>query len=162
AGGPLGAAAGEPAVAVLADGSRVEVPPYTRWWLSTHPVLAGRRPVELRLPGATELAGLYDVAPRPPEVAAAAGCLSGAAEVLAAPGLAAALPARLGDPARRADPRLLRTGYARLALVLDGFDVPPPARVRVAPDLVLPTADTVVLDAPHLLPLLAGRAVVPA
>src|SRR5262249_15174968 len=91
AAGPLRAAAGRPAVAVLAAGSRVEVRPYTRWWLSTHPVLAGRRPVELRLPGATELAGLYDVAPGPPELAAAAGCLATVAEVLADPELAADL-----------------------------------------------------------------------
>jgi hypothetical protein len=160
--GPLRAEAGQPAVAVLADGSRVEVLPYTRWWLSTHRVLAGRRPVEFRLPGATTLAGLYDVPPGPPELAEAAGCLSGVDDVLADPELAADLLGRLGDPARTADPRLLRTVYGRLALVLDGFDVPPPARVRVAPGLVLSTTDTVVLDAPYLLPLLADRAVVPA
>jgi hypothetical protein len=158
----LGPVVSAPAVALLADGSRREVPSYTRWWLSTHPVLAGRRPVELRLPSARDLTGLYDPAPNPFETATLAGCLSGVDDVLADPELAADLLARLADPARTVDPVLLRTVYGRLAVVLDGFDVPPPARVRVAPDRTVPTADVAVLDAPYLLPLLAGRAFVPA
>ncbi len=159
---PLHAAVAEPAVALLADGSRAEVPSYTRWWLASHPVLDGRRPVELRLPAAADLAGLYDEAPGPVELAALAGAPSTVDDVLADPELAADLLARLGDPDRTADPVLLRTVYARLALVLDGFDVPPPQTVRVAPDRVVSTSDSVVLDAPYLLPLLDTRAAVPA
>jgi hypothetical protein len=65
----------------------------------------------------------------------------------------------LGDPARTVRPGVLRTVYARLAVALDGIDVGPPERVRVAPDRVV--ADAVVLDLPWLQPLVDG-AVVPA
>ncbi|HSV65187.1 MAG TPA: ATP-binding protein [Mycobacteriales bacterium] len=165
---PLRAAVERPAIALLADGSRVEVPSYTRWWLASHPVLAGRRPAELRLPAAVELAGLYDEAPGDPgwpgdpDLLALLGCLSTVDDVLADPELAAELVARLGDPDRRVDGGLLRRVYGLLAGMLDGYDVSPPARVRVAPELVVPAADAVVLDAPYLLPLLGGSPVVPA
>ena len=66
---------------------------------------------------------------------------------------------RLGDPARTVRPAVLRTVYARLAAALDGIDVRPPDRVRVAPDRVV--ADAVVLDAPYLQPLVDAP-VVPA
>jgi hypothetical protein len=66
---------------------------------------------------------------------------------------------RLGDPARTVRPGVLRTVYARLAAALDGIDVDPPERVRVAPDRVV--ADAVVLDAPYLQPLV-DSSVVPA
>ena len=56
-------------------------------------------------------------------------------------------------------PDVLRTVYARLAEALDGIDVDPPERVRVAPDRVV--ADAVVLDAPYLQPLVRTP-VVPA
>ena len=49
---------------------------------------------------------------------------------------------------------MLRTVYARLAAALDGIDVDPPERVRVAPDRVV--EDAVVLDAPYLQPLVDG------
>jgi len=58
---------------------------------------------------------------------------------------------RLGDPARTVRPEVLRTVYARLATALDGIDVDPPERVRVARDRVV--EDAVVLDAPYLLSL---------
>ena len=54
----------------------VPVPGYLRWWLSTHPVLGGRRPDRLRHPDSTELQGLYEPAtagPRGPRPAAPAG-----------------------------------------------------------------------------------------
>jgi hypothetical protein len=66
---------------------------------------------------------------------------------------------RLGDPARRVRPAVLRTVYARLAAALDGIDVRPPDGVRVAPDRVV--AEAVVLDAPYLQPLVDAP-VVPA
>jgi hypothetical protein len=70
---------------------------------------------------------------------------------------------RLGDPARTVPPAVLRTVYARLAAALDGLDVDPPERVRVAPDRVAdPAREPVgVLDAPWLQPLADG-ALVPA
>jgi hypothetical protein len=48
---------------------------------------------------------------------------------------------------------VLRTVHARLAAALDGVDVDPPDRVRVAPDRVVPAGQAVVLDAPWLQPL---------
>ena len=39
---------------ILADGRQARVPSYTAWWLRRHPVLRGRRPGELCLPGADE------------------------------------------------------------------------------------------------------------
>ena len=59
----LRAAVVHPARAVRADGTVVSVEPYTAWWLRTHPVVDGRRPDELRVPGAEGLAGLLDPAP---------------------------------------------------------------------------------------------------
>ncbi|WP_448627583.1 sacsin N-terminal ATP-binding-like domain-containing protein [Geodermatophilus sp. URMC 64] len=129
----------------------VAVPGYLRWWLSTHPVLAGRRPDRLRDPRGTSLQGLYDEAEaddglldllRPP---------ASLDDVLADVDGALDLLARLGEPARTVRPELLRGVYARLAAALDGVDVDPPARVRVAPDRVAENA--VVLDAPWLQPL---------
>ncbi|MEN3357555.1 MAG: hypothetical protein V7637_1537 [Mycobacteriales bacterium] len=150
-----------PAVALLADGGKQEVLPYTRWWLASHPVLDGHRPDRLRLPAATDLAGLYDMAGGDPALLEFAGCLHGLADLLADPERAADLLDRLGDPARTVPARTLHAVYARLAFALDGCDVPPPARVRVAPDQVAARDAVAVLDQPHLLPLL-GRAVVPA
>ena len=34
-----------PCIGLTTDGRRVEVPSYTRWWLSSRPVLSGRRPM---------------------------------------------------------------------------------------------------------------------
>jgi hypothetical protein len=153
--------AGDPAVVLLAGGDRVEVPSYLRWWLSTHPVLAGRRPDRLRLPAAAELGGLYDAVDGDPGLLAFAGCLAGLDDVLADPDRAVDLLGRLGDPARTVPAVTLRTAYARLAVALDGHDVDPPAAIRVAPDRVVDHRDAVVLDRPYLLPLLEA-AVVPA
>lgn len=153
---------GEPATVLLPGGGQVEVPPYTTWWLSTHPVLHGRRPDRLRHPSATDLAGLYDVADADPELLAVAGCLRGLDDALADPDRAAVLLRRLGEEGRTAPGPTLRVAYARLAVALESTDVDPPERVRVAPDRVVRREDAVVLDAPHLLPLLAGRVPVPA
>ncbi|MBI1758627.1 MAG: hypothetical protein HYR62_05305 [Actinobacteria bacterium] len=159
---PLRDAVERPATVLLSGGGSVLVPSYTRWWLSHHPVLGGRRPCQLRLPTASDLTGLYDEAAGDPEVLSLAGCLSGVDEVLADPALAADLLGLLGDPDRRADPVLLRDVYARLADAL-GTDPPDfPDAVRVAPDRVAGREACVVLDAPYLLPLLSGLRVVPA
>jgi hypothetical protein len=130
----------------------VAAPGYLRWWLSTHPVLDGRRPDRLAHPASAELAGVYDPARvdrgllellRPPATLD---------DVLADRDGALELLDRLGDPARTVRPGVLAGVYGRLAAALDGIDADPPARVRVAPDRVVDRA--VVLDEPHLLPLL--------
>jgi hypothetical protein len=135
------------------------VPSYLRWWLSAHPVLDGRRPDRLRHPGAASLQGLYEPADTEPRLLELLRPPMTLDDVLADVDGAIDLLHRLGDPARTVRPALLRSVYARLAQALDGIDVDPPARVRVAPDRVVD--DAVVLDAPWLQPLERGP-VVPA
>ncbi len=143
----------------LADGGSAEVPSYTTWWLSTHETVGGQRPDELRAPGAIDLAGLYD--PAPADLPAVAGVLTGLADALADPDRAVDLLDRLGDEARSAPGPTLRVAYGRLALVLEDR-AEPPDRVRVGPDRTVPRERAVVLDLPHLLPLLGERVPVPA
>jgi hypothetical protein len=114
-------------------------------------VLGGRRPDRLRHPDSVELQGLYEPATAGSEVLQLVCPPRTVDEVLAELDGAIDLLDRLGDPARTVRPDVLRTVYARLADALDGIDVDPPDRVRVAPDRVAENA--VVLDAPHLLPL---------
>jgi hypothetical protein len=137
----------------------VRAPGYLRWWLRTHPVLDGRRPDRLRSPEGAELQGLYEPVSAPPEVLELVAPPATVADVLADVDGALDLLDRLGDPALRVRPEVLRTVYARLATALDGVDVDPPAAVRVAPDRV--AEDAVVLDLPWLQPLV-DRALVPA
>jgi hypothetical protein len=154
----------EPAFALLPDGQRVAVPSYTSWWLSTHPVLAGRRPVELRLPTADPLlAGLFDEADPglPAGVLAAIGVRADLDELLADPDGAADLLNRLADPIRVVGRAQLRQVYARLT---GCSQVPLPDRLRAVRHgavVVLDAADALVVDAPDLLPLLGHRGVIP-
>jgi hypothetical protein len=154
----LGMLAAEPLRSVVTDDAVVlpggrRVPSYTRWWLSRHQVLDGRRPRDLRVPAAEELAGLYDPAPgTDAELHRLLGCRTGLDDVLSDVEGALDLLDRLGDPCRRCPPATLRVAYSRLSEVL--ADAYPPALVRVAPDLVVPAGEAVVLDAPYALPLL--------
>jgi hypothetical protein len=152
------AAAPEEAWADIGVGG-VAAPGYLRWWLRTHPVLGGTRPDRLRHPGSTQLQGLYEPAPGTAEILARLRPPATVDDVLADVDSAIDLLHRLGDPALRVAPDVLRTVYARLAEALDGIEVDPPPRVRVAPDRV--AAEAVVLDAPYLQPLVDGP-VVPA
>jgi hypothetical protein len=156
---PVRAALTAACTVVTATGRRVEVPAYTRWWLSRQPVLSGVRPGHLRLSQATDLAGLYDPAPASvdPDLAALLGCRAGLADVLADADTAAELLDRLGDPARTVRPDVLAGVYGRLAAALAGVDVDPPDGVRVAPDRVVDARRAVVLDAPWLLDRLGDR-----
>ena len=136
------------------------VPGYLRWWLRTSPVLDGVRPDRLRHPQGTELQGLYEpVDDLVSEVLELLRPPAAVAEVLADVDDAIDLLHRLGNPTRTVAPAVLRTVYARLATVLDGVDVAPPTRVRVAPGQV--SEEAVVLDAPWLQPL-AELPVLPA
>jgi len=160
AGPPLRAAATEPALVLLADGHRVAVRPYTAWWLSSHPVLGGRRPAELALPGADPLlAGLYDEAPagHDPAWLRAIGVVTELAD--AAP---ADVLDRLADPDRGLSRAAVREIHARLAE--SGFQGQPAAvRAVLGGRLtVVPARDAAVVDAPDLRPLLGRLATVPA
>lgn len=166
---------------VVVEGEVVEVPSYTAWWLSTHPVLAGRRPTELRLPaGDPLLFGLYGDAPAVVDEAAMAmiGVRSTLADLLASHGGPDELLDLLGDPSVEVDRAQLRSLWVALAGV-DPARVEPPRAVRailgdaiVVVDAedgrVLSTGagsggaaeaagEPVVVEAPDLLPLVAGR-----
>ncbi|MGP3931034.1 sacsin N-terminal ATP-binding-like domain-containing protein [Nonomuraea sp. KM88] len=143
----------------------VEVPSYTAWWLARHPVLGGRRPLELRLPGADPLLqGLYADAP--------AGLDEGALSML---GVRTTLPALLdshggpeelldlmADESIEVDRAQLRALWVALAAV-DPSRVAPPSRVRTVQKgsiVVAPADDVVVVEAPDLLQLVTDRPLV--
>jgi len=164
---PLRAQVSEPALVRLGSGGRLEVPSYTRWWLSRHPVLGGERPDALRLPdGDPALVGLYDVVHSELDEAflRTLGCPATVADVLAEPAAALDLLDRLGDRKRSVDRRAVAGLHAQLAAVL-GEPEPPPERVRAVLDggaHAVPAGSAVVVEAPDLLPLVGGWAVVPA
>jgi hypothetical protein len=141
---------------VLPDGRSRDVRSYTAWWLGEHPVLGGRRPVDLRDPaGDAALAGLWEdaVPALDPMLGRALGLRTTVQALLAAPGGPDELLDRLADSGRA----VTAAGLQVLLGALAGQDpgrVRPPLRVRVRPDRVVDAADVVVLDAPDLLPLL--------
>jgi hypothetical protein len=161
---PLRAALVEPTWVLLADGRRAEVPSYTAWWLRRHAVLAGRRPADVRAADADPLlAGLYDAVALPADqgVARALGVRTTLAALLAEPGGADELLDRLADPARPVTRPQLRALWAALAAA--DPDAAPPDRVRAVRGdevVVADAADVLVLDAPDLWPLAAGRPLV--
>nr|WP_202447271.1 molecular chaperone Hsp90 [Streptomyces sp. SID5468] len=165
---PLREAITAPVRVLLPDGTTRNVRPYAAWWLRDHPVLDGRRPVGLRAAGGDPLlAGLYDdaeTASVDDEVLRALGVRTSVPALLAEPGGAAELLTRLADPDRPVTPAQLRALYAELA-ALDPAEVTLPERLRAVVDgevRVVDAADALVADAPDLLPLAAGRALLPA
>ncbi|GAA3131262.1 hypothetical protein GCM10010466_22350 [Planomonospora alba] len=169
---------------LLVAGEVVEVPSYTSWWLSNHPVLGGRRPTELRVPdGDPLLFGLYGDAPAVTDAAALEmiGVRTTLADLLASHGGPDELLDLLADPAIEVDRAQLRALWVALAGV-DPERVAPPRAVRAvlggeivvadvedgrllsgpgsgsAPDRA--TGEPVVVEAPDLLPLVADRPLV--
>jgi hypothetical protein len=153
----------EPARVRRADGRGAELPSYTAWWLGEHPVLAGRRPRDLRAPDADlVLHGLWDEAPPGLDLffARALGVRTGLAELLDRPDGPSELLARLADPGRHVGRKQLGVLYRALAAVApervpeqDYLRVPDGPRTRV-----VPADDVVVVDAPDLLALCADVA----
>jgi hypothetical protein len=110
------------------------------------------------------LIGLYDLAP--PELDAqvlrALGVRTSVAALLAEPGGADELLARLADPDRTVSRAQLRALWTALADT-ERLHISPPERVRAVVDGVLevtPAADALILDSPDLLPLLEGQPLV--
>jgi hypothetical protein len=132
---------------------------HTAWWLGRNALLAGATPGEWRLPGAAELAGLYDPVPD----------LGLDEKLLTAIGVLGALDAadpedlldRLGDPDREVSPGVVLRAHAALAAT-DPDDVEPPEWVRTIDGQVHRAEDCVVLDAPWLLGVLQDGCVVSA
>ncbi|GAA2209803.1 hypothetical protein GCM10009850_052620 [Nonomuraea monospora] len=143
----------------------VEVPSYTAWWLAHRPVLGGRRPLELRLPGADPLLqGLYADAPAGLDEAALSmlGVRTTLAELLASHGGPEELLDLMADESIEVDRAQLRALWIALAAV-DPSRVAPPSRVRavLGGQIVVASAeDAVVVEAPDLLQLVTDRPLV--
>ena len=132
---------------------------YTAWWIAHHALLAGQPPAHWRLPAATELAGLYDVAPTDLEPRLQE--LMGVRVELAVESTEDAedLLERLADPGRTITRGVIRRAYTALAEavrdgVVDPADLDPPAEVRTADGDV--TDNGAVLDVPWLAPVTDG------
>jgi hypothetical protein len=136
---------------------------YTRWWLSTHPVLGGAPPRDLALPG-SELLGLFDPAPAvagvDEEFLLRLGCRHSLDELVRIPRDAFDLLERLGDRSRRVPWTTARRIYVAIAVALRGLPEDeweePPTAIRT-PAGVAPRAEVVVVDRPDLLPLIGRR-----
>ncbi|PSJ24853.1 molecular chaperone Hsp90 [Streptosporangium nondiastaticum] len=165
---PLRDALTAPVRVLLPDGTTESVRPYTAWWLRGHPVLDGRRPAGLRVAGGDPLLrGLYEAADAgdlaDEQVLRALGVRTSAAALLDEPGGAAELLARLTDPGADVGAAQLHALYGLLAR-LDPDQVTLPDELRAVVDgevRVVDAADAVVADAPDLLPLSTGHALLP-
>ena len=176
---PLRDALTSPVRVRLADGTTTDVRPYTAWWLRGHPVLDGRRPAGLRVswgqgadgaPGEDSLLrGLYEEADagdvRDARVLRALGVRTSAAALLDEPGGPAELLGRLADPALEVEPAQLHGLYSLLASAgLDPAEVTLPDALRAVRGegtAVVDAGEAVVADAPDLVPLADGRALLP-
>ncbi|WP_398921020.1 hypothetical protein [Streptomyces sp. I6] len=165
---PLRDALTQPVRVLLPDGTTETVRPYTAWWLRGHPVLGGRRPAGLRSSGGDPLlVGLYDSADatgfEDEQVLHALGVRTSVAALLDEPGGAAELLGRLADPGRPVTATQLHGLYTALA-DLDPEQVTLPDELRAVVDgevRVVDASDALVADAPDLLPLTAGRPLLP-
>jgi len=161
AGPGLRAAIARPVRVLTDDGRPVDLPSYTSWWLSRHPVLDGRRPADLSTTGGGLLAGLYEQAPadKDPEFQVRLGVRTTLDALLAAPGGPDELLERLADPERPVGASQLAALYDALSEVSPEH-LDPPTTLRAWQDgelVVIEAAEVVVIDAPDLLPLLDGR-----
>ncbi|MFB4292325.1 sacsin N-terminal ATP-binding-like domain-containing protein [Nonomuraea sp. ATR24] len=143
----------------------VEVPSYTAWWLAGHPVLGGRKPRELRLPGADPLLqGLYGDAPAGLDEGALAmlGVRTTLAELLDSHGGPEELLDLMADESIVVDRAQLRALWVALAGVEPSRVAPPPRlRAVLGGDIVVADAeDVVVVEAPDLLQLVTRHPLV--
>ncbi|MGW5017918.1 sacsin N-terminal ATP-binding-like domain-containing protein [Streptomyces cacaoi] len=170
---PLRDALTAPVRVRLADGTSTTVRPYTAWWLRGHPVLDGRRPAGLRATGGDPLLrGLYEEADagdvRDAAVLRALGVRTSAAALLDELGGPAELLARLADPDSEVEPGQLHALYTLLTeagLDADALTLPDALRAvraaRPGETCVVDAEETLVADAPDLLPLAGDRPLLP-
>ncbi|RJQ82650.1 hypothetical protein D5S17_01825 [Pseudonocardiaceae bacterium YIM PH 21723] len=139
---------------------------YTSWWLARFAKISGRVPSYWRLPGAEDIAGLYDPVPDiglPEDLLELLGVRTGLTVNSAAE--AAEMLNRLGDPARQiAVGTTLRAHGELIAAVEDGRfaadQVDLPAKVRSITGEAVDSAEAVILDVPWALAVWDGDFVV--
>ncbi|GAA0684639.1 hypothetical protein GCM10010193_43140 [Kitasatospora atroaurantiaca] len=164
-----------PVRTLLPDGSYVDLPPYTAWWLRDHPVLDGREPAGLRAAGADPLLrGLYDEARTSLDETFlhALGVRTTLAALLAETHGPDELLDRLADPASIVTHRQLHGVHTALAAVpaerIESLDVvralPPLDREtgrRPSHTVIVDASEAVVADAPDLVELLHSHPLLP-
>ena len=135
AGSGLRGAVARPVRVLTEDGSPVELPSYTSWWLSRHPVLDGRRPADLATGG-----GLLTASTTRPrqidkdtEFLIRIGVRTTLAALLATPGGPDELLERLADPDRPVGGPQLTAIYTALSEI-PSEHVAPPAALRAWQD----------------------------
>jgi hypothetical protein len=149
----LTAAAVTPVRLDLVGGRSCAVPSHAAWVLRTRALVGGRPGPAWAAPG-SGLTGPYDELPAgvvdgvDPAVLAAAGVRTGLVALLAEPGGADDLLARLADGSRAVTAALLRDLWPLLA-ALDPQDVTPPERLRLGPTRVVAADGVVVVDRPE-------------
>ena len=160
----LRAAAITPVRLDLGDGRSRGVPSHAAWVLRTRAMLGGR-PGSVWAVSGSGLTGPYDEVPAgvvddvEPAVLAAAGVRTGLVTLLAEPGGADDLLARLADGSRTVTAALLADLWALLA-ALDPQDVTPPERLRLGPSRVVAAGGVVVVDRPEHLQVIRSDALV--
>jgi hypothetical protein len=145
-----------PTTVVTADGRRVAVPSPSAWWLSEAPVLSGRSPMEVRLPGDDRLAPFFPVIDPPAgtdeELLKAIGVHTTLERWISSPDGVDELLEAMGDPGIEISPALLGELFDRLTDALEDDLPSPPPRVRAlvkGETSVVPADDAVVAVAPH-------------
>lgn len=127
----------------------LDEPSYTAWWLRRHVLIDGRRPAEYHLPGAEDLAGLFDRLPIALDTAVAAA-------IGGLPDLASAIHRdpqtvldHFCDPGRQIHPSLVPgiTGQL-LAALTARTDLQLPSTVRTLSGAVIDAAEAVIPDGP--------------
>lgn len=164
-----------PVRTLLPNGSYVDLPPYTAWWLRDHSVLDGREPAGLRAAGADPLLrGLYDEARTTLDETFlhALGVRTTLAALLAEPHGPDEVLDRLTDPVSEVSHRQLHGIHSLLAGVdveriesLDLVRALPPldAETGRRPDstVIVDATEAVVADAPDLVALLHSHHLLP-
>ena len=145
-----------PTVVLTGDGRRVAVPSPGAWWLSEAPLLEGRSPIEVRIPGDDRLAPFFPVVGPPPgvgqELLEAIGVHSTLERWIQTPDGANDLLDAMADTDIAIGKELLAQLYASIAATEPPELVDPPDQLRAIVDgatRVCDANDVVVAVAPH-------------
>jgi hypothetical protein len=141
------------------DGRRVAVPSPSAWWLGESPLLDGRCPVDLRLPGDERLAPFFALAPALPggrSLLRALGARTSLDDWLATASGVDELLDLLADPTLSVDADALVELYRALSVIDHSPEAPDRVRACVGDDTVVVDADQVLVAvAPHHAAVLA-------